>query len=194
MNLVYIFYILERDGLILAEKMLNWVQSFVEKMTTVKELSPEPRQPNSHYPYELSPVPKQSINPYPYNDDQHQIHHKHQRQQHQLRKQRQQQLQLQKEQRQLLIEKRQLEQQQRQFMQQIVEYPTSNQDIDLQEFVDEKEREETATAEEIENPRNEEIEKSAAPVSWRRSKRNPRCLHTCLKRGLLHPAQCHMLC
>jgi len=27
-----------------------------------------------------------------------------------------------------------------------------------------------------------------------RSKRNPRCLHTCLKRGLLHPAQCHMLC
>ena len=31
-------------------------------------------------------------------------------------------------------------------------------------------------------------------MGQRRTKRNPRCLHTCLKRGLLHPAQCHMLC
>ncbi len=31
-------------------------------------------------------------------------------------------------------------------------------------------------------------------IGQRRTKRNPRCLHTCLKRGLLHPAQCHMLC
>lgn len=27
-----------------------------------------------------------------------------------------------------------------------------------------------------------------------RRKRNPRCLRSCLKRGYLHPAQCHMLC
>ena len=27
-----------------------------------------------------------------------------------------------------------------------------------------------------------------------RKKRNPRCLRSCLKRGYLHPAQCHMLC
>eukprot|EP00088_Acartia_fossae_P024113 TRINITY_DN25084_c0_g1_i1.p1 TRINITY_DN25084_c0_g1~~TRINITY_DN25084_c0_g1_i1.p1 ORF type:complete len:287 (-),score=53.56 TRINITY_DN25084_c0_g1_i1:26-886(-) len=31
-------------------------------------------------------------------------------------------------------------------------------------------------------------------VQRRRSKRNPRCLHMCLKRGYLHPAQCHSLC
>ena len=27
-----------------------------------------------------------------------------------------------------------------------------------------------------------------------RRKRNPRCLRSCLKRGYIHPAQCHMLC
>ena len=46
------------------------------------------------------------------------------------------------------------------------------------------------------NDINEEINDdiSSDYIGQRRSKRNPRCLHTCLKRGLLHPAQCHMLC
>ena len=35
---------------------------------------------------------------------------------------------------------------------------------------------------------------SSSNSVYNRRKRNPRCLRSCLKRGLLHPAQCHMLC
>jgi hypothetical protein len=34
----------------------------------------------------------------------------------------------------------------------------------------------------------------AAGMLSRRSKRNPRCLRRCLRRNLLHPSQCHMIC
>ena len=180
----------EDEGYILAEKMIAWLQKFTEKLMILRGLRAQLLPPHQKYPVVLKAAPSSQLRSparYAYSD----------------------------------LAARDLDYDSvddtlLDYPQKVALYPrTSTNGLDEYEGL--KSRKEEADSVDLigdgiddslsTNPQTLElggqgravmkrggVATADTRVHRRRSKRNPRCLHTCLKRGYLHPAQCHALC